>query len=416
MIDRDTWQEIFSTIKKNKLRTGLTALGVFWGIFMLVFLLGMGDGLETGVFRNFGAGAKNIMYVWSWKTSEPYKGMKPGRYISLKLDDVETIKNDVSGIGQVAPRYYLGDRPTYYKQINGSYEVRGQTQESKEIDGYLMEEGRYINQKDIDENRKVAVVGLTVKKELFGDEPAVGKRIRISNIDFQVVGVFSTPSLQEWDLEDLEAITLPINTLYKSFGIENNSISNLVVSAAPGIQVSQIEDAVRASLRKKHRVAPNDDTAIGGFNLEAEFKSVQNLFFGIKCLLWFVGVGTLIAGIVGVSNIMLITVKERTKEIGIRKALGASPNSIVKMILTESVFITTIAGYLGMMAGTFIIIAINYLMVSQGIENENFYDPKVNLTIAISALVFLITSGTLAGLIPALQASRVNPVIALKDE
>lgn len=417
MFDRDSWQEIFSTIRKNKLRTGLTALGVFWGIFMLVFLLGLGDGLETGVFRNFGSGAKNIMYVWSQKTSLPYKGLAPGRNLQLNLDDVIAIKDQVQGVEEVAPRIYLGSRPVTFQDQSSSYELRGEFPSSKDIEGFIVTEGRYLNEKDLQDHRKVVIIGQTVKDELFGKEsPATGQHIQISGLDFQIVGVFSKPDLKEWDLEDLQAISMPITTTYKAFGIQNRRVSHFIVSAEASTSVAAIEPKVRSLLRERHTVAPDDKSAIGGFNLEEEFRSVQNLFVGIKGLLWFVGIGTLIAGIVGVSNIMLITVKERTKEIGIRKALGATPGSIISMILTESVFITAIAGYLGLMLGTFMIIGINYIMISQGIENENFYNPKVNGTIAASALIFLVLSGTLAGLIPALQASKVNPVVALKDE
>ena len=416
MFDRDTWQEIFSTIRKNKLRTFLTALGVFWGIFMLVFILGMGNGLETGVFRNFGTGAKNIMFVWTYKTSLPYDGLSPGRFIRLNLDDKESIETNIEGVGNVSPRMYLGSRTITYENQNGSYNCRGEFPFSKEIEGFILDEGRYINDVDVEERRKVAVIGRTVKKELFGEKSAVGEHIRISGIDFQVVGVFATPDVKEWNLEQMENITVPLTTTYSAFGIQDRRVSEFVVSSRAGTPVSEIETKVRAHLKERHKVAPDDKQAIRGYNLEQEFKNVQNLFLGINLLLWFVGIGTLFAGIVGVSNIMMITVKERTKEIGIRKAMGATPGSIISMILTESVFITSIAGYLGLLAGTILIVTVNYLMVTLGIENQNFYDPKVNLTIALGAVLFLVVAGTLAGLIPSFQAAKVNPVIALKDE
>lgn len=416
MFDKDKWQEIFSTIKKNKLRTFLTALGVFWGIFMLVFILGMGNGLETGVFRNFGSGAKNIMFVWTYKTSLPYKGLSPGRYILLNLDDKESIEKNIPGVGAVSPRMYLGDRKISFNDQSETYECRGEYPIAQEIEGLLLDEGRYLNINDINDKRKVAVIGRTVKKELFGDQSAVGEHIRISGIDFQVVGVFSTPDVKEWNMEQMEAIAVPLTTTYSAFGIQDKRVSQFVVASKVGVAVSSIEEKVRSLLKERHRIAPDDKQAIRGFNLEQEFKNVQNLFLGIKLLLWFVGIGTLFAGIIGVSNIMMITVKERTKEIGIRKAMGATPGTIINMILTESVFITSIAGYLGLIAGTVLVVTINYLMISLGIENQNFYDPKVNLSIAISALLFLIIAGTLAGLIPAMQAAKVNPVIALKDE
>ena len=416
LIDRDNWQEILSTMRKNKLRTALTALGVFWGIFMLVFLLGMGDGLESGVFRNFGSGAKNIMYVWANKTTIAHKGFSPGRNIRLTLDDAISVKENIEGVDRIAPSIYMGSLDINYGQLTTAYELRGVYPDSKVIDGYILDEGRYVNNKDIDDARKTVVLGRVVKKELFGDSSAVGKHVRVSGIDFQVVGVFGTESTNEWDQEDMEAVAIPLTTTYKTFGIQNQRVHRMIVGAADDVAVSEIEEKVRKHLRERHSVAPNDKSAIGGFNLEEEFKSVKNLFFGINALLWFVGIGTLIAGIVGVSNIMLITVKERTKEIGVRKALGASPGSIVKMILTESIFITSAAGYLGLLFGTMIIIAINYMMMSMGIENENFYNPQVNFGIAISSLIFLISAGTIAGLIPALHASRINPVDALKDE
>lgn len=416
MFDRDNWQEIFSTIRKNKLRTFLTALGVFWGIFMLVFILGMGNGLETGVFRNFGSGAKNIMYVWTYKTSLPYKGLAPGRFIRLTTDDLESIEENIKGVGSVSPRMNLGTRTITYNEQSADYNCRGEYPVSKDIEGLIMDEGRYLNINDIKEKRKVTVIGRTVKKELFGDKSAIGEHIRISGIDFQVIGVFATPDVKEWNLEQMEVLSVPLTTTYAAFGIEDRRISQFVVASKIGVPVSEIQPKVRSLLKERHKVDPDDKQAIRGFNLEQEFKNVQNLFLGIKILLWFVGIGTLFAGIIGVSNIMMITVKERTKEIGIRKAMGATPGSIISMILTESVFITSIAGYLGLMCGTFLIVGLNYMMVSMGIENQNFYDPKVNLSIAVSALLFLIIAGTIAGLIPAFQAAKVNPVIALKDE
>lgn len=416
MFDKDTWQEIFATIRKNKLRSFLTALGVFWGIFMLVFILGMGNGLETGVFRNFGSRAKNTMIMWTWRTSKPFKGLGPGRRIKMYLEDVEAIGTEVKGVKDVAARYSIGDRNVVYGQLNGSFEIDGILPITKHIEGYVLDEGRFINEVDIDQNRKVTILGRTAKQELFGDSSAIGKHIIANGIDFQVVGVFAIPNAKEWDLEDMQALLIPLTTMYKAYGVEQNRVGQIIVEAQKGILVSTIEPKVKGLMETRKMVAPGDTQAINGFNLEKEFQDVQNLFIGIKFLLWFVGIGTLIAGIVGVSNIMLITVKERTKEIGIRKAMGATPGSIVSMILTESVFITSIAGYLGLMFGTFLIVGVNALLLHFGIENENFYDPKVNLSIAVSALVFLILAGTLAGLIPALQASRVNPVEALKDE
>ena len=414
MMDKDTWQEIWGTIKKNKLRTGLTALGIFWGVFMLVFLLGLGNGLETGVFRNFGNGINNVMYIFSRTTDKPYKGFKAGRRIFLDINDIYAVRA-MPGTGDVIG--YVGtESKVVYKTKNGDFEIKGEFPESYKLSGYYMKEGRYINQRDLDEARKVTVIGDRVKESLFGDESATGKHVTIRGIDFKVIGVFSRENIKEWNIEELEAAIIPIQTAYKTMGVPVNRIFNMAVTPAAGYTTVGIEEEVRALLRARHVVAPDDRSAIAGFNLEREYMQVKNLFFGIKGLLWFVGIGTLIAGIVGVSNIMLITVKERTKEIGIRKALGATPGSIISMILTESVAITGLAGYLGLLLATSLIAGINYLMLSQGIENENFADPKVNITVGLSALIFLVTAGALAGLIPALQAANVNPVVALKDE
>lgn len=356
------------------------------------------------------------MYVWAWKTTVPYKGRAAGRRIQLELDDVYAVRDEVAGVAQVSPTSYAGQRLVTYKSMSGNYEIRGEFPAAKDIEGFVMKSGRYINDYDIADKRKVIVIGYEAKKELFGDSIAVGKHVKVSNIDFQIVGVFGIPNAKEWDIERMKNVMIPLTTMYSAFGIRNNSVNEFTVAAVEGLPVSVLEPKVRSLLKERHTVAPEDQNGIGGFNLEAEFISVQNLFVGIKGLLWFVGIGTLFAGIIGVSNIMLITVKERTKEIGIRKALGATPNSIVSMILTESIFITGIAGYLGLMFGTFFVVAINYLLTENGIENENFADPKVNLTIALSALIFLLLAGAIAGLIPAIQAARVNPVIALRDE
>ena len=280
----------------------------------------------------------------------------------------------------------------------------------------LLIRGVSFNKTDIEESKKVVCIGQTVADEIFGDEDPVGKRMRVSNIDFLIIGVIRPAEIKEWTQDEMEMISMPLTTCYKTFGITNEFVNDIVVSGEENYSMSVIEPKVRALLKKRHRVAQDDRGGVGGWNMEEEFSAVKNLFLGIKLLLWFIGLGTLIAGIVGVSNIMLITVKERTKEIGIRKALGADPNSIIGMVLTESIFITAIAGYLGMLLGTVIIGLINYVMKTYNIENQNFYNPQVDLSIAISALILLIVAGGIAGFIPAMQASRVNPVLALKDE
>jgi len=415
IFDRDKWQEIFATIAKNKLRTFLTALGVFWGIFMLVFLLGMGKGLENGVYKDFGARAKNIMYVWSSRTTKPYKGYKAGRRVPLELSDLEILKEKVFELDKIAPRNEIGQHPVVHGIASGDYTIRGELTDMPIIEAFRITSGRYINQSDVRDARKVAVIGETVKDVLFGDEVAVGKHLTIRGVDFKVIGVYRPDQIKEWTRSDMESVVIPLTTMSRAFGT-GEYIDYMVCATKPGYSVAAMEPKIRQTLKEIKSIHPDDSEGIGGFNLEEEFQQIQGLFLGIKGFLWFVGIGTLIAGIIGVSNIMLIIVKERTKEIGIRKALGATPGSIISMILTESVFITALSGFLGMALGTFIIGGLSYLLISNNVETENFYNPEVNAIVGIASTIILVLAGLVAGLIPALQASKVNPVVALKDE
>ncbi len=415
LFDRDKWQEIFATISKNKLRTFLTALGVFWGIFMLVFLLGMGKGLENGVYKDFGARAKNIMYVWSSRTTLPNKGYKAGRMVPLELSDLKILKEKVIELDNIAPRNEIGQHPVVHGIASGEYTIRGELTDMPIIEAFNITKGRYINHSDVTDARKVCVIGETVRDVLFGDKRAVGEHLTVRGVDFKVVGVYEPAQIKEWTRSDMESVVIPLTTMSRTFGT-GEFIDYMVCSAKPGYQVAQMEPKIRQVLKDIKSIHPDDSGGIGGFNLEEEFQQVQGLFIGIKGFLWFVGIGTLVAGIIGVSNIMLIIVKERTKEIGIRKALGATPGSIISMILTESVFITALSGFLGLAMGTLIIGGFSFLMISNNIETENFYNPQVNPVVGITATIVLVIAGLLAGLIPALQASKVNPVVALKDE
>jgi len=415
MFDRDTWQEIIATMRKHKLRTALTALGVFWGIFMLVFVLGMGKGLENGVFRGFGNRAKNIMYVWTTPTSLPYKGFQPGRSPRLSLEDIQAIRQHIAEVDRIAPRFNLGASPISYQEQSEDYPVRGELWDMINIEALKLYQGRYLNPRDVEDSRKVAVIGERVREVLFGDEDCIGKYIRVRGVEFRVVGVFGPEQIKPWTEEDMEAVVIPLTTMNRTFGT-GNRVHYFICSAMPNVLVSQMEPKVRSLLKERHHVAPDDPRGIGGFNLEEEYRSVRLLFNGISAFLWFVGIGTLLAGIVGVSNIMLIVVKERTREIGIRKALGATPGSIIAMILTESIFLTSLSGYLGLLMGTIIIGGINYIMIANNLEPDNFYNPQVNFTVGMGAIVLLVLAGTVAGLIPAFQAARINPVNALKDE
>ena len=416
MFNRDTWQEIWMTIKQHKLRTFLTVLGVFWGVFMLIFMLGMGSGLENAVFRDFGNRATNIMYVWSSSTSLPYQGYQPGRFPRLNFDDLEAIKQQVKGVGFIAPRTRL-DAKVVHGETAETYEIRGELSQMIKVEALKVYHGRYISDLDNDESRKVAVLGTRTAEVLFGRNvgEAIGQYVTINGAEFLVVGIFGPRVIKPWTEDDQEAVVIPLTTMHRTFGMDGR-VHYLAVSAQEGYRIAQIEPQVRSLLKARHHVAPNDPRGIGGFNLEAEFQQVRGLFDGISAFLWIVGIGTLLAGIVGVSNIMLIVVKERTKEIGIRKAIGATPASIISSILTESIFITAVSGYLGLLAGVLVIGGINLLMEQASVDSQMFYNPEVNLGIAIGAMILLTIAGTVAGLIPAMMAARVNPVVALKDE
>ena len=415
IFDRDIWQEIFATMRKNKLRTTLTALGVFWGIFMLVTLLGLGKGFETGVYRDFGSRAKNIMFVWSWTTSLPYNGYAAGRRVKLDLSDIEVLRNRVKEIDMIAPRNEIGPFAISYKGNSENYEVRGEFTDFPKIEAINIYKGRYINQSDIDEGRKVVAIGNQVQEVLYGEADPVGTHLRIKGIDFQVVGVYGPEKKSDNNNDHSESVVIPLTTMERAFGT-GGEIGWMAISAKPGFHVSDMEDKVRSILKELNDVDPEDAQGIGGFNLEKEFQQVQSLFLGIKIFLWIVGIGTLLAGIIGVSNIMLIIVKERTKEIGIRKALGATPKSIISLILIESIFITSISGYVGVVIGTLMVWGIDAIMIANDVDVQNFWHPQVNFYVALASVVTLVIAGTIAGLIPALQASKVNPVEALKDE
>jgi len=415
IIDKDKWQEILGTIRKNKLRTFLTALGVFWGIFMLVFLLGMGKGLENGVLRDFGSAANNVMYVWPQRTTKPYDGYSAGRRLRFNQEDLAALKRELPQIENLAPRAHLGSLPINYKDIQEMYEVRGEETEMPKVQGLVIHQGRYINEADLKERRKVAAIGTRVSTLFFGEGDPIGKHIRVRGVDFKVIGVYGPEQLKPWNQDDTESVVIPLTTMDQAFGTRGE-IDYFACLVKEEYKVTEIEDKLKTILKSRHHVHPDDVEAVGGFNLQKAFTQIQGLFLGIKLFLWFVGIGTLIAGIVGVSNIMLIIVKERTKEIGIRKALGATPGSIVNMILTESIFITALSGYLGLAIGSLIIGAISYLMYANNMDIQNFYNPEVDVRVAIFAILVLIIAGLIAGWIPARQASKVNPVIALKDE
>ncbi|MEJ8803644.1 ABC transporter permease [Pontibacter sp. H249] len=415
MIDIDKWTEIYNTVKKHKLRTALTAFGVFWGIFMLVVLLGAGKGLENGITSEFNI-AKNAVFIWTQRTSVPYMGLKAGRFIQMTNDDVDAIRANIPEVAVIAPSNQLrGDFSVNYGTKSAAFTVDGETPDLLHVKPIKIKAGRFLNEKDTKERRKVAIVGPRTLELLFKDEDPIGKYIRIKGSYFLVVGSFEPVGKGEDIVEDSKIIYIPNTTLQQTFN-QPNQVGFMALTPKPGVPAAVIEEKVKALLMKRHNVAPEDLKAFGSANIEKEYQDVQGLFLGIAGFSWLVSIGTIFAGIIGVGNIMLIVVKERTKEIGVRKALGATPWSIISLIIQESVVITGLAGYIGLLGGTGLIATIEYFMKKYDVQAGFFGAPEVNLSIAVAATVLLVLTGALAGLIPATKAARVNPVVALRDE
>ena len=414
--DGDNWQEILSGLKKHKLRTFLTAFGVFWGIFMLVLLIGIGNGVQTGVMRQFEDLAVNTLYVWSDRTSIPYKGLKAGRWFPLTNEDTEALKQSFPEIQNLSPQLNLwGDYTVDRKDKSGSFRVTGVGPEFLKIRATRMEAGRAFNLLDMERNRKVAVIGSRVREVLFaGTEDPVGQYIKVKGVFFQVVGLLGDRAVGG-NREEAETIAIPFTTMQHTFNM-NNWVHFWVMNIVTDRPLAEVESRIKSFLALRHKVSPQDPRAIGSWNNAREFNSLRGLFRGVNAFLWIVGIGTIIAGIVGVSNIMLIIVKERTREFGIRMAVGATPASIIGMIIQESILITSVSGYLGMVAGVGVIELVSRLMNTFKMQNQYFSNPSVDIRIAIIATVLLVLSGTAAGFFPALRAAGIKPIEALKEE
>ncbi len=419
MFDLDKWQEIFYSLKQNKLRSFLTAFGVFWGIFMLIVMLGSGQGLQNGVTQGFGDFATNSVFIWAQRTTVEYKGFTKGRFFNYNNDDTRAIKQTVSGIKYLAPRLrgasFAGDN--VIRGLNsGAFQILGDYPDMNLIDPVNIETGRFINDKDIEQKRKIVVIGTRVQESLFNpDENPIGEYIRIQGVYFKVVGIFSSKKSGEQAERDNQVIFMPFTTLQKTYNY-GDMVGVYAITAEDHISVSKIEDKVIRILKQRHKIAPEDDQAIGHFNVEKEFKQMKGVFMGIDGLIWVVGIGTLLAGVIGVSNIMLVIVKERTKEIGIQRAIGATPVKIVSQIITESVFLTSFAGYIGLVIGIGLIELVNFALIKFEVESNMFRNPEVNFQIAITALIILIITGAFAGFVPAKRAINVKPIDALRSE
>lgn len=410
MFDSDKWQEILASLSKNKLRTFLTGFSVAWGIFMLIVLLGAGNGLGNGVRYQFSRDAVNSIWLNAGKTSLAYEGYQPGRDLRFTNDDYDFVTREYKNLEHSSARMHMWDINLFsYGNRYGSFNMKGVHPGMLHAEKVQILKGRFINELDISEARKVAAIGKKVADELFKDEDPLGKELNISGILFQVVGVFT----DDGNEQDNRRAYVPVSTTQKAF-TGTHFIDQIVLTFdESNMDKSEaMTDELRVLLSKRHHFDPNDRKAVFVWNNLTEYKKIMGLINGITAFVWLIGLGTLIAGIVGVSNIMMIVVKERTKEIGVRKALGATPSSIISLVILESVFITSFFGYTGMISGVFLL----ELFSSFVPDSDYFRKPEVDLTIALIAMAILILAGLIAGYLPARKAATIHPIEALRDE
>ena len=420
MFDVDIWQEIFSTIKKNKLRTFLTGFSVAWGIFMLMVLLGSGNGLSNGVKEQFAENAVNVMWMWTGETSIPYNGLKEGRPVKFNNQDYDFLTTKSKEVEKVSSRYYLPNDILYaYGKEYGSFETSTCYPTLQEMEMININSGRFINELDMQDFRKVVVIGDEIRKALFKEEEPIGKYVRIGGVPFYVIGV----SKDKKNSDKNRQAYMPFSTAQRIFSggdrVHTFTVTSKIVQTSE--EAEAISDKIRDDMAKRHAFDPKDTRAMGSFNMLTQYIRTMKIFQAINLFVWIIGIGTLIAGIVGVSNIMLILVKERTREIGIRKAIGATPMSVIGLVLLESVLITTVAGYIGLVMGVGLMDLINMGLerdaAAGGPSNNTFFlNPTVDFKTAVSATLILILSGALAGYLPARKAANVTPIEALRDE
>ncbi|HEU4788877.1 MAG TPA: ABC transporter permease [Flavobacterium sp.] len=414
MFNIERWQEIFEAIAKNKLRTFLTGVSVASGIFILVILLGVGKGLQNGIQKSFERDAVGSIYVWGGATAKAYKGLNPGRKIQFRNSDYDLSVNKYGDLMDIKGSTYSSWGATIvYGKESGSYEYRGVNPDGIAIENATVIKGRFVNNNDVVNKEKVTVISEKIKLDLFKDQDPIGKQITVNGINFKVIGIFTDPG-GDWDEK---RIFIPLSTVQRVFGV-GDKINNMFYTLKKKDSYQEaVDEANRFTenlgqlLKSKNGVAPDDTSGIGINNSVTEVKKFYDLNLYIRLFFWWVGICTIIAGVVGVSNIMMIIVKERTKEIGIRKALGASPISIILMILHESIFITTISGFIGLLTGLALL-----ELVGPHAQSEYFVNPQVDFTVAMSTLIVLVVAGALAGFVPAYRAAKIRPIVALRDE
>ncbi len=418
MFNKDRWLEIIEVLTTNVWRTILTAFGVCWGIFILIVLLAAGKGLENGIKQDFGDIATNTMFMWTRATTRGYEGLPKGRSFEFKINDVQAIRDNVPNLRFISPRNQLGGFGGNNNVVRGiragAYNVYGDYPEIINQDPMAVTSGRFLNYNDINEKRKVAIIGPGVKNDLYDkDEDALGTYIKIQGVNFMVIGTYKKNNSGGGE-EGQKEIFVPFTSFSQAFN-RGEDVGWMAITANDGSSISQLKDKIVELMKKRHKVHPEDTRAIGYFDLYEQYNRVESLFGALKAVAYIVGIMVLLSGIIGVSNIMLIVVKERTKEIGIRRALGEQPWSIKKQILMESIFLTLISGMVGIIFGSLVIYGINSLLDSVG-PVDMFMSPSVSVGVVTGALTILIVSGLLVGFIPAQSAIRVRPIEALRTE
>jgi putative ABC transport system permease protein len=410
LFESDTWKEVYDSLTKNKVRTVITMIGVWWGILLLIALLGAARGMENSFNRIFGDFATNSVFIWGQNTSIPFKGFQEGKLVSLKLSHVHKIKDNIEGVELVVPRS-RSQALVVRNFLSGRYGVNGDYPLLDQIQKKKMLRGRFINQNDINSKRKSAVISEDVYKQLFDkNENPIGRYIQVNSMNFTVIGVFQNENV---DMGPSSDIHIPFTTFQQIYN-RGDRIGWMVVTGKAEYNIKQIEEDIKLLLRNLNKIHPRDKRALGSFNLGKEFAKITGFLKGMQFLTWFVGIATLIAGVFAIGNILLITVKERTKEIGIRRALGATPFEIKRQIVVEAVFLTLISGILGIITGGWILIVIDKVW-GQG-DDATLVNASVSIAVVFVALALLVLLGSLIGLIPAFKATRVKPIEALREE
>lgn len=418
MFDLDKYEEIWQSITRNKVRSLLTCFGVFWGILMLVLLLGAGNGLQNGIYKNVQGFAVNSIFFYTNQTSEAYKGFKQGRWWSMKYKDLNIIRERVKGIEYISPMLWgkSSDNNVVRGDLSGSFATRGCYPEVFKIEQQRILYGRLLNEMDLKEKRKVCVIGKRVMETLFhpGANP-IGTYIKVNGIYFQIVGVIDPIPRASIGGDTKGSVFLPASTMRQAFNMGDN-IYFLCVTIKKGFNGDDIMQEISSLLKSQNQIAPNDPQAVGSLSIERQAKAFDTLFIGISILIWLVGIGTLLSGIIGVSNILLVTVKERTKEIGIRRAIGARPFTIISQIVSESLTITCLAGISGLALGTWLLDIVNKALHNNPNEDSFFNNPEISLNTALIATFILLVSGLVAGIIPAWRALQIKAIDAIREE